>query len=72
MEKATRCIAGLAVAVVLALGTTATVRADEKTDSLPWYEKFSGHENWSYDLTAVLAQAAKENRPVLVDFFGKH
>ncbi len=46
------------------------LRAEEKKDEgPPWDHSFKGHEMWSMDLEGSLAQAAKEGRPVLIDFY---
>jgi hypothetical protein len=46
------------------------LRADEKKDAgPPWDHSFNGHEMWSMDVRGALAQAAKEGRPMLIDFY---
>lgn len=61
-----------ALALGIAVLTAPLSRAEEaKKDEGPrWDESFNGHEMWSKDVEGAIAQAAKDGRPVLVDFYG--
>lgn len=66
-----KMFAGMAALVLGALVLAApALRAEEKQDEgPPWDHSFKGHEMWSMNLDEALAQAAKEGRPVLLDFY---
>lgn len=60
-----------ALALGIAVLSAPIARAEEaKKDEPRWDESFNGHEMWSTDVVGALAQAAKEGRPALVDFYG--
>lgn len=60
-----------ALALGLSVLAAPISRAEEAKKEEPrWDESFSGHEMWSKNVEEALAQAAKEGRPALVDFYG--
>ena len=63
----------LATAMVLtaALFIASRASAADSTE-VPWDHAFSGHEMWVTSLDSGLALAAKENRPMLIDFYSRH
>lgn len=71
MNKRKWIVGTAALALGLVVLTAPVARAEEeKKDEPRWDESFNGHEMWSTDVEGAIAQAAKEGRPVLVDFYG--
>lgn len=64
-------LASLAVAGAVALAAAGVARGDaaagKKGDD--WENRFAGHEMWLHTVDEGLARAAKEEKPLLVDFF---
>ena len=51
--------------------STPSSRAADSTE-VQWDHVFPGHEMWLTSLDSGLAVAARESRPMLVDFYSRH
>lgn len=63
--------ASLALVAAMALSAGRALSHNEAADGThdDWEHRFGGHEMWLSSLDDALARAAKEKKPLLIDFY---
>ncbi len=61
--------AALAAALAVSASAVAPAAADSNAKDDDWEHQFNGHEMWTSSLDTGLARAAKEKKPLLIDFY---
>ena len=74
MNKRNWIVGTAALALGIAVLAASVSRADEekKAEGPRWDHSFKGHEMWSTNVEEAITMAAKEGRPILVDFYKQH